>query len=453
MQGHPSQKRQQCAAKQPSLMTSSKSIRQRGVHPFDEVPPRAKGPARANQHLTQNSPSASKLKEIPQTELRHSSPNWNRPILERTSRWSHNVPKADTSPHPIQHMGRPLQSSCEKENTPSQRQRTIPGGPTDISRWRTPASSNRCDAQPLRTQPVPLVTPAEQVQHPIAQLPQSDTSCHIHSTATRKRQSPNVWNATRRKQQRNQQRAFVSRRDNPFAFFQHDPNDAETFLDGLSHATNEKSVIPPEALQNMPQQRVQCIPSSRPRYWGSYQRSKRNRSQFQERISNQELLRLKAAEATSYASDCIGSLSPSTLTYSATRNGAHDNSHTYHQTQRSTAGTFSEPLETLYSLPHSHAPHPSFIQVPPLPMRGRTYAIPECNGQYEWGYPGLVDASGVLGPWNGQMQSEQFYEPTRALYPPHWDPTAGSLISFPQQGEVGPVLDNELHYDLFGDSI
>ena len=52
------------------------------------------------------------------------------------------------------------------------------------------------------------------------------------------------WHQSRRKQQKFQQRAFTQRQNNPFTAFRHDPNNAETFLDGLS--TDTSSVIPCE---------------------------------------------------------------------------------------------------------------------------------------------------------------------------------------------------------------
>mmetsp|Transcript_43502 Transcript_43502/g.105453 ORF Transcript_43502/g.105453 Transcript_43502/m.105453 type:complete len:1281 (+) Transcript_43502:835-4677(+) len=55
---------------------------------------------------------------------------------------------------------------------------------------------------------------------------------------TREQQSR--WNKTRTQQGQSQQRAFASRRDNPFSFFSHDPNGLESHLEHLSQSQKSK---------------------------------------------------------------------------------------------------------------------------------------------------------------------------------------------------------------------
>jgi hypothetical protein len=123
---------------------------------------------------------------------------------------------------------------------------------------------------------------------------------------SRKRAAPcSSWNQTKRKQQRSQQRAFASRKDNPFGFFQHDPNDAESFLEGLSEANNaESSIIPEDELEAFRRNTVTRGPrvsQSRGIHRGKIGQKRRRNFPPSQKISNQELLRMKAAEQESYA--------------------------------------------------------------------------------------------------------------------------------------------------------
>lgn len=61
------------------------------------------------------------------------------------------------------------------------------------------------------------------------------------------------WKRARLLQQKQQQRAFVRKKDNPFTLYNHDPNDSESFLDALSTQNRSKvakSIIPPHAPRN-----------------------------------------------------------------------------------------------------------------------------------------------------------------------------------------------------------
>ncbi|KAL7568801.1 hypothetical protein ACA910_007219 [Epithemia clementina (nom. ined.)] len=63
------------------------------------------------------------------------------------------------------------------------------------------------------------------------------------------------WSLAKRDQSRRQQRAFSQKGDNPFAVYNHDPNDAETTLDSLSSRLSQKrdseSIIPADRLRQL----------------------------------------------------------------------------------------------------------------------------------------------------------------------------------------------------------
>jgi hypothetical protein len=126
------------------------------------------------------------------------------------------------------------------------------------------------------------------------------------------------WKQAKREQQRSQQRAFTQKRDNPFSLYKHDPNDAESYLDGLSSRNTElspqSSVIPAEGLQalarayQVPRQPRGGIPFHQQRSAAGQrgqQRSaagQRGRRQVPEgRLSERDLLAQKAAEQNEYA--------------------------------------------------------------------------------------------------------------------------------------------------------
>lgn len=118
--------------------------------------------------------------------------------------------------------------------------------------------------------------------------------------ASKKRGIPTSWHQTKRKQQRSQQRAFASKRDNPFAHFDHDPNDAESLLEDLS---SRNSLIPQSKLDNL--QRYSNIIKRSPRQantWGIGRQKmdrRRRRNAAHQPVSNKELLRRKAEESQS----------------------------------------------------------------------------------------------------------------------------------------------------------
>lgn len=167
---------------------------------------------------------------------------------------------------------------------------------------------------------VATITPADDV-NPRANYPSPNTTGYQRSSDSNfgKRDAPSPWVDNQRKQQRTQQRAFASRKDNPFAFFQHDPNDAESFLEGLSQTNGQSNggIIPEEELRKISVgikrhgrfARLQSTRPSRPS-----ERRRRQGVGSNKRVSNQDVLRMKATEASTYA---MGSMSRQTPSHSA----------------------------------------------------------------------------------------------------------------------------------------
>jgi hypothetical protein len=134
------------------------------------------------------------------------------------------------------------------------------------------------------------------------------------------------WKQAKREQQRSQQRAFTQKRDNPFSLYKHDPNDAESYLDGLSSRNTElspqSSVIPSEGLQalarayQVPRQAHGGIPFHQQRSAAG----QRGRRQVPEgRLSERDLLAQKAAEQNEYAIMPSTQASRATMTPFATQ--------------------------------------------------------------------------------------------------------------------------------------
>lgn len=105
--------------------------------------------------------------------------------------------------------------------------------------------------------------------------------CSIHTEA-RSRPNRNSWKQSRRKQQREQKRAFTERKKNPFESFTHDPNDSEKHLEQLN-------LIPSHLLAKMKQKST----NSRSSACAFSRRRMRPRN---DRQSYQEILKQKAAE-------------------------------------------------------------------------------------------------------------------------------------------------------------
>ena len=73
-------------------------------------------------------------------------------------------------------------------------------------------------------------------------------------TPRSKRESGVPWSVVKRDQSKRQKRAFSTNGDNPFAVYNHDPNDAESRLDSLSSSVSPRateSVIPSDQLRGL----------------------------------------------------------------------------------------------------------------------------------------------------------------------------------------------------------
>jgi hypothetical protein len=152
------------------------------------------------------------------------------------------------------------------------------------------------------------ITPAEEIafRDNCYRSPNNGDSQQPSVPTFGKRDASNTWTTSQRKQQRTQQRAFTSRRDNPFAFFQHDPNDAESFLEGLSQSNTQPNngIIPEEELRKFSDGTKRRGRFARPQPTRSNKPIERRRRQgtgSSKRVSNQDVLRMKAMEASSYS--------------------------------------------------------------------------------------------------------------------------------------------------------
>jgi hypothetical protein len=113
------------------------------------------------------------------------------------------------------------------------------------------------------------------------------------------------WNDTKRKHQRVQQRAFTQKSDNPFSTFQHDPNDAENFLEiNSAKQSVERSIIPSkelDALRRRSETERRHISSQNNSNYSSRNIRGRRSSKFEQEPSTRQLLQMKAEEHQSYA--------------------------------------------------------------------------------------------------------------------------------------------------------
>jgi hypothetical protein len=114
------------------------------------------------------------------------------------------------------------------------------------------------------------------------------------------------WNQQRRKQQKQQGRAFNNKKDNPFASYQHDPNDAESHLESLCLDTgNGDKIIPATELDALLRSSTR---NPRPLLDLSSRSNQKERSNQRRRrtfsphghVTEQALLRLKADEQDAY---------------------------------------------------------------------------------------------------------------------------------------------------------
>lgn len=129
---------------------------------------------------------------------------------------------------PEQAQTHPMASSVRMEAARVERGQSNPGQP-----------ANSQDAIHVKNRPIDgarMVTPLDR-----GGIQPTGQHTSVNCAQRAKRAFSQEWQHSRRKQQKNQQRAFVSRNDNPFSLFQHDPNDAESFLDGISRREGNPS--------------------------------------------------------------------------------------------------------------------------------------------------------------------------------------------------------------------
>mmetsp|Transcript_28106 Transcript_28106/g.68441 ORF Transcript_28106/g.68441 Transcript_28106/m.68441 type:complete len:505 (+) Transcript_28106:3054-4568(+) len=155
---------------------------------------------------------------------------------------------------------------------------------------------------------VPPIPPRRDTRHHAGEpaIPPMVHRPVLREDTPKKRGIPTQWQQTKRKQQRSQQRAFASKRDNPFSDFKHDPNDAESYLEELSSQSQsqkrfQNSIIPQSKLDHLQNHsNTANRPPCQPKTWGlGHQRMDRRRRKngVHHPVSNQELLRRKADES------------------------------------------------------------------------------------------------------------------------------------------------------------
>jgi len=117
-------------------------------------------------------------------------------------------------------------------------------------RQTTPAVTT---ARPqLRTASIQSSPPNYQKLDEATPPPRQINHLATSKASTQQRSSGNLWPQEKRQQAKSQERAFTRKRENPFAHYKHDPNDAEGYLESIS-AQNERqkeesSIIPQEEL-------------------------------------------------------------------------------------------------------------------------------------------------------------------------------------------------------------
>jgi hypothetical protein len=116
------------------------------------------------------------------------------------------------------------------------------------------------------------------------------------------------WQQAKRTQIRSQQRVFARKKDNPFSCYQHDPNNAESHLDGLAGRNFTKQpkvsgIIPSEALRNLDEICNDALSNSKFTHDPSLQRNSRagasKRPRGNSANDSHSVLAMKAAELNS----------------------------------------------------------------------------------------------------------------------------------------------------------
>jgi hypothetical protein len=201
------------------------------------------------------------------------------------------------------------------------------------------------------------------------------------------------WNQAKRKQQKSQQRAFARKKDNPFAFYQHDPNDAESHLDVLSSDNKDaSSIIPAQELDALRRksgsyQRPRIADGRRAVTEQASQKRRRNFSPYG-RVSNQELLRMKAAEQEVYSgisAERVHGSESNHLRQSESWNHHHAQHPAYGETRyASQPGLYShEDASENQMSPYGHSFHD---RMEPSASRVEQFSTP-CTNEYDRGPP------------------------------------------------------------------
>lgn len=229
----------------------------------------------------------------------------------------------------------------------------IPGkmSPTATRYAASPVFAQQVALQPERLK--------QQEPNPYSQQEEGHTQKREHP--------PNAWQSHKRKHQRTQQRAFTTRSDNPFASFQHDPNQAESFLDGLSQQirrpTNE--IIPPSELRKFDQRVGQtghhAIHDQPQTFRSKDRRLRRSMGVSSQRLTNHEILHMKADEAGvhsgTFLSSSMSTRSPVFGSISARGNDVregfrggndHSLSYAYHPAYINSNTVYYPPQQTLH---------------------------------------------------------------------------------------------------------
>ena len=181
---------------------------------------------------------------------------------------------------------------------------------TGIAKNASPGQANGERTAPFVTPPYQAPTTIDRRQPRMQSQTTTQSSRYLqsHQSSKKSKMSTNAWRQAKRKQERSQQRAFSSRKDNPFAFFQHDPNDTEAFLEGLStRGTSTSSIIPERELEKETLEIASRMPRNKRvtnnggRHTPNPKRRRHTRISPLQDVSNEELLRSKAAEHCAFS--------------------------------------------------------------------------------------------------------------------------------------------------------
>jgi hypothetical protein len=127
------------------------------------------------------------------------------------------------------------------------------------------------------------------------------TTISVRSMGSTRGNSRSWWQE-KRNQTKSQERAFTKKKENPFANYKHDPNDAEGFLDNLNTTNNERqesTIIPQKALNALRRESTQQrLPGMVPKkFEPEGRRSLRGSIFASQNVNERSLLAMKAAEA------------------------------------------------------------------------------------------------------------------------------------------------------------